>query len=200
MKNSAIDPGKYQHTDTMPTRRVQPETKPAPAAPDPAPPKPDAPAASKPAAASKLPALAVLLLLWLMLAGSALATSTFSFTNDWPVGVTTMFYTNTANGYFFLQATNTASGTSNTLSTAMAAQGVAVQATNSDMARLVPFASLPPTGSAVSLIISNTATMTAGVPKNTTVFGTNIAAGTLFTSVAPGTNAVSSSSYNTNLP
>lgn len=180
-----------------------PAEPPAPAAPE-----EDAPAtkAAKKSKASSAPgagtgaALLLLLLLWLIGSNVTLATTTFWFTNDFSVPVYTMFYSNTSSGYVYYMATNTLNGASNQLSTTFAVQGVAVQGTNASLARLVPLGTLPTTGSSVSNIASNTATMAAGIAQNTTTYGTNISAGSGYTSLPPGTNAVSTSAFNTNLP
>lgn len=200
---SAIDPKAFERTPAPPSRRVVPETKPAAAplqtpapAPDNAAQKSDPPKPSSP-----LSKVATLLLLLCILCASAFFSraTTFSFTNDLPVTMTTMLWTNTSTGYVFYNATNTVPGISNVVTLSFAAQGVAVQATNSDMARLALFSSLPTTGANVSDIVSNTSYISAGVPKNTAQFGTNIAAGAQYTT-AVGTNLNSASAFNTNLP
>jgi len=206
---SAIDHSQFDRTKAAPARRVVPETKSVtvPGGGSAVPPVSPNKTSGQDARATKkeptiLDKLVTPLVCLLLLIGSnvTLATTvTFTFTNDIAVPMTTMFYTNTSSGYVFYNATNTINGTSNTLSTSFAVQGVAVQATNADLARLAPFASLPALGSSVSLIISNTAYYSAGVPKNTGQFGTNIAAGSSFTT-AVGTNLNSSSAFNTNLP
>lgn len=194
----AVDTTKFTWTAEPPVRRVVAE--PAPATP------PAAPAPKPAAAASPIKAAAAALLLALLLAFGLLpsafaSATTFYFTNDLPVALTTMFYTNTAAGYVYLQPTNTAAGTIATNSTLFPVQGVAVQATNSSLARLVPFASIPVLGCNITYLYSNTAVMAAGVPPYTGVSpGTNVAAGQTFTAVPPGTNAVPASGFNTNLP
>lgn len=199
--NSAVDHKAFERTQSVPARRVVPDTKPEAApqsATDPAPAKP----AKEAAAATKLAALIVLVLVLILGRSAPAATTSFIFTNDIATPMTTMFYTNAGTAavpqIFFLQATNTAPGTSNTISTTLAVQGVAIQGTNADLARLVPLASTPGNGSAISLLISNTAAWSAGVPKNTAQFGTNIPAGLLFTA-ATGTN-ITNPTWNTNLP
>jgi hypothetical protein len=201
-RSGAVVTTKFTFTAEPPARRVVAE--PAPVAPPAAP--ATAPAPKKAAPASPIKAAAAALLLALLLAfglqpSAFAAATTFYFTNDLPVALTTMFYTNTASGYVYLQATNTAAGAIATNSTLFAVQGVAVQATNSSLARLVPFASIPNLGCNISYLYSNTWVFASGVPPYTGVSpGTNVAAGQTFTTVPPGTNAVPSTGFNTNLP